>query len=207
MPEGEWILVSRAARSIRIADACALINWAWRRRYIPLRGVPIGGGELVDIPATEGGKIDCRKSRVVTGRLFTTHEHVITRWADLERLAQVRAPASHALNTADVTPAAGASSPPVSEALVQQPPQSAARVEETPPPWVTQLVKFVAAILLREWPKGRPQKTVDGMLQHLHDNYPKTKIGTCGKTTVERAIRWLQLQGRWDRQPVNPFPD
>jgi hypothetical protein len=92
-----------------------------------------------------------------------------------------------------------AQQPSQSEARLEEPLRSAARVEETPPPWVTPLVKSVAAVLLREWPKGRPDKSVDGMLQHLHDSYPKTKIGTCGKTTVERAIRWLLLQGRWGK--------
>jgi hypothetical protein len=201
MADDDWISVAEAARSVRIADACALINWAWKRNLNPLRGLPIGGGELVDIPSNEGGKIDCRKSRVVTGRLFTTYQHVITRRADLQRLAQVRAPPSEPPNAAravahDVAEVSTRDVNSVSEAPSKQVAQIASLVESLAPQ-ATRKVKAVATVLRNEWPERRPYESVDGML-----NLVRTKIRPVSKTTVERAIRWLRAQG-WDQ----PRPD
>jgi hypothetical protein len=73
--------------------------------------------------------------------------------------------------------------------------QSAAKVVEMPAYLDTALVRREAAVVLQEWPNG-PDKNVDEMLQHLHDKFPKTKIGR-SKTTLERSMRRLKLLGKW----------
>ena len=55
---------------------------------IPLRGVRPGESEPVEIPFNEGGRVDCKKSRIVIGRLCTTYLSVTMKWPDVERLAQ-----------------------------------------------------------------------------------------------------------------------
>jgi hypothetical protein len=84
---------------------------------------------------------------------------------------------------------------PGGEAPPEQPPQNAAGVVETLAPEASQLVRDVAAALLKEEPEGRPNKDVERMLQDLRSKYPKTKIGS-GKRTLERAMRYLKEQGQ-----------
>jgi len=193
MADDDWISVAEAARIVRIADACAFINWGWKRKLIPLRGLPIGGGELVDIPSNEGGKIDCRKSRVVTGRLFTTYQHVITRRADLERLAQVRAPPSQPLNASsagidgDVAAVSTRDANSVSEAPSKQAPQDAANAlvaEE-----VSELTQELATELLRLFPEGRPRNKRRYDIFELLQAEASKKIGAFSMRAMDRAIR------------------
>ena len=92
--------------------------------------------------------------------------------------------------------APAAANTPVSESQPEQPPQSAASVAETLAPEASALVREVAAALRKKWPEGRPKMTVYQILESLHTDYPKTKIGVCGKTTLERALRYLKEQGQ-----------
>ena len=51
-----------------IKRAKLLINQAWKQRFITLYGVPAGepvDSEPVEIPFNEGGRVDCKKSRIV----------------------------------------------------------------------------------------------------------------------------------------------
>jgi hypothetical protein len=82
------IFVADAARFIGKSGAKRLINQAWKRGTVPLRGVRPGESEPVEIPFNEGGRVDCKKSRIVIGRLCTTHLSVTIKWPDVERLAQ-----------------------------------------------------------------------------------------------------------------------
>ncbi len=68
MAQGE-IFVADAARFIGKSRGKRLINLAWKRKAIPLRGVRPGESEPVEIPFNEGGRVDCKKSRIVIGRL------------------------------------------------------------------------------------------------------------------------------------------
>jgi hypothetical protein len=114
---------------------------------------------------------------------------VQVRKADVERLAQeARVPISQPSRAAP-----GAANTRASVASPEQPPQSAS-LAETLAPKATRKVKRVATVLRKEWSEGRPDKSVDEML-----NFVLTKIRPVSKTTVERAIRWLHAQG-W-RQP------
>jgi hypothetical protein len=229
MPGDEWILVAEAARSVRIADACALINWAWRRKLIPIRGVSIGGGELVDIFANEGDRIDCRRSRVVTGRLFTTYRYVITTRSDLERLAQVRAPpaqplsaatmpvteapsprsASSAANTIVVAAPSDEAETPASPPAEQSPENGSSAPDqaepEAPMDEASALVTAVASELSRLFPDGRPPMGLKELGRRVRESAGE-KLGQFGLTTLSRSIRLL----RWSRQrtklPLSP-PD
>ena len=92
--------------------------------------------------------------------------------------------------------APAAANTPVSESQPEQPPQSAASVAETLAPEASALVREVAHALRKKWPEGRPKMTVYQILESLHADYPKTKIGVCGETTLERALRYLKEQGQ-----------
>ena len=87
MAQGE-IFVADAAHFIGKSGAKRLINQAWKRGTILLRGVRPGESEPVEIPFNEGGRVDCKKSRIVIGRLCTTYLSVTMKWPDVERLVQ-----------------------------------------------------------------------------------------------------------------------
>ena len=87
MAQDKRILVAKAARFLGKPRGKRLINQAWKQRFITLYGVPAGESEPVEIPH-EGGTVDCKKSRIVIGRLGTTHLSVTMEWSDVKRLAQ-----------------------------------------------------------------------------------------------------------------------
>jgi hypothetical protein len=193
MADDDWISVAEAARIVRIADACAFINWGWKRKLILLRGVPIGGGELVDIPGNEGDKIDCRKSRVVTGRLFATYQHVIVRRAELERLAQVRAPPSQPLNlSAAITS--------VSEAHPASSPAGEAEREKS-----ETLAEALASELSRLYPTGRPAKRRAELMASVRQT-AGNNLGVFELTTLDRAMRQLGWTTRRPKRAKPPQP-
>jgi hypothetical protein len=199
MPENEWTWLALAPALIGTRDAPQRLQRAWLDGTLHLRGVPHAipeTHEVVEIPASEAGHLllDCARSRIVRlssqgRRQLTYYRSVQVKTADIERLAR-EARENRAANTA----MAQAPSPPATT----PPEQMKQNAAETLAPKATRLVRAVAAALRKEWPKGRPDIGVDGMQKVVHDNYPKTKIGTCSKTTVERAIRWLQEQ-RWGK--------
>jgi hypothetical protein len=57
----------------------------------------------------------------------------------------------------------------------------------------TTMVKKAAAMLLKQWSE-RPASDVEEMRTFL-----LTKIKRIGKTTVERAIRRLEMLGQWGK--------
>jgi hypothetical protein len=145
---------------------------------------------MVEIPAWEAGDLtlDCPRSLIV--RLYShgrrrlwVYRRVQARKVDVERLMQeARMPVS--------SPRAfSALNPPVSEAPSEQPLLSAPRAAETRAPKASRKVKEVAAVLRGKWPE-RPSLTVDEM-----ETFVLTKIRPISKSTVERAIRWLEEQG------------
>ena len=82
------IFVADAAHFIVKSGAKRLINQAWKQGFISLRGARPGESEPVEIPFNEGGRVDCKKSRIVIGRLCTTYLSVTMKWPDVERMAQ-----------------------------------------------------------------------------------------------------------------------
>jgi hypothetical protein len=93
MAEDRWISVADAADFLKTHDACRLIQRSWKLGTIRLYGVRPGESEPVEIPSNEGGRVGCKKSRIVIGSLFTTYQSVTMAWADVERLAQAQADA------------------------------------------------------------------------------------------------------------------
>jgi hypothetical protein len=88
MAEDQWISVAYAADIVATSEARKLIQRAWKLGAIRLRGVPPGEGEPIEIPPSEGGRVDCKKARIVIGRFCTTFLNVTMKWADVKRLAQ-----------------------------------------------------------------------------------------------------------------------
>ena len=84
MAEDHWISVACAADIVATSDARKLIQRAWKLGAIRLRGLRPGESEPVEIPSSEGGKVDCKKSRIVIGRLCTTYLNVTMKWPDVE---------------------------------------------------------------------------------------------------------------------------
>ena len=62
-------------------------------------------------PLDEGGKVNCKKSCIVIGRLCRTHHNVTMNWVDVKRLAQVVATrleqARQSASNADISEAKG----------------------------------------------------------------------------------------------------
>jgi hypothetical protein len=89
MEEDQWISVADAADFIG-EHAPRIISWAWKLGTVRLYGMRPGEPEPVEIPAHEGGSLDCDESWVVIGDLCTTYRGVTLRLADLEWLAQAQ---------------------------------------------------------------------------------------------------------------------
>jgi hypothetical protein len=85
-----------------------------------------------------------------------------------------------------------AANTPVSEAT-EQPPQSANTAKPRARK-VSRRVKKVADFLFNEWSERPPTLSVGEML-----TFVLTKTHPCGKSTVERAIQWLEEQGKWGK--------
>ncbi len=173
MAENQWISVAYAADIVATSDARKPIQRAWKLGAIRLRGLRPGESEPVEIPFNEGGRVDCKKSRIVIGRLCRPHESVTMRWADVERLAQ-------ADFERELLKASSPASPPTEQA-----PQGASNADisdaEAGP-----LLRAVASELLRLFPKGRPALRNDECMERVK----KEAVGTLGVfslRTLERA--------------------
>ena len=209
------IFVADAAHFIGKPGAKRLINQAWKQGTITLRGVRPGESEPVEIPFNEGGRVDCKKSRIVIGRLCTTYLSVTMKWPDVERLAQ--ADVEWLLREAALV----AANTPVIEAPPNQPSQNVPSVTETLAPQanveqVTQEAVTtaskpkqedeVAAALFQEWPNVRPRgMKVKDLLIVLHDSDRHPDLGTFGMSTLERAIRKAKKMG-WSYQTDRQLP-
>jgi hypothetical protein len=177
MSQDKRILVADAAHFIGKSNAKRLINQAWKRRFITLCGVPEDESEPVEIPFNEGGRVDCKKSRIVIGRLASTHHSVTIAWADVERLAQAEVEwlVREAIEAA--TPA-----PP------EQPPQSGSNADILEAEG-GQFVKDVAVELRRLSPKGPPPGPPRGPTreQLMRKVSKASGIPMFGLSTLDRA--------------------
>jgi hypothetical protein len=88
MAEDKRVSAAAAADFVGTPDAPQLLQRAWKLGLFRLQGVRPGDSGPVEIPATEGGRIDFVASAVGHGALFTTYRNVTLAWADVERLAQ-----------------------------------------------------------------------------------------------------------------------
>jgi hypothetical protein len=103
----------RDAADFTGGDAPRIISRAWKLGTVQLYGVRPGETEPVEIPADEGGSLDCEDSCVVIGDLCTTYRSVTLKAADLEWLAQAqdklerqaRGVASSTANARNLSPA------------------------------------------------------------------------------------------------------
>jgi hypothetical protein len=234
MPEDDWIWLKLAwlglAARFGAHGAELRLQRAWEEGALTLRGIASTIPEtrqVVEIPASEAGRLwlHCPRSQLRRGsgrRWLADYHSVQVRKADVERLAQeARTPGSQPSRVSSAVDAGGRDADaavvptvaidvvntPVSEAPPEQPPQTVASVAKTLAPKASALVRAVAHALRKKWPDGRPQKTVYQILESLHADYPKTKIGACGETTLERAIHYLKEQGQPGWQSIKPRLD
>lgn len=185
MAKDQRVSVAAAADFFGTPDARRLIQRLWREGAFRLQGVRPGESEPVEIPFNEGGRVDCKKSRIVIGRLCTTYLNVTMKWPDVERLAQadVRRLAQAEVErlALEATQSATSAAPP------KQAPQGASNADileaEAGP-----LVKAVALELRRHFPEGRPRGlTRDKLMQGVHKK-SGGKIDVFSPATLDRAL-------------------
>jgi hypothetical protein len=135
-----------------------------------------GGSESVEIPASEGGRVDCVGSYIVIGRLCRTHLSVTMAWTDVKWLTQadVRRLAQEARTAASLP--------------TEQAPQSASSVDileaEAGP-----LVQAVALELRLLSPEGRPRGVSREELARRTREASGGKFPMFSLPTLDRAIR------------------
>jgi hypothetical protein len=192
------IFVADAADFIGKSRGKRLINQAWKQKTIRLRGVRPGESEPVEIPFNEGGRVDCKKSRIVMGRLCTTYLSVTMKWPEVRRLAQadVERLGREAKEVA-------ASAAPWSKQGRQSPthpaigPAGEAEREKS----VT-LAEALASELSRLYPTGRPAKRRAELMERVRKAVGE-KLGVFELTTLDRAMRLL---GWTTRRPKRAEP-
>jgi hypothetical protein len=170
MAEDKWISVADAAEVIGTEDAQQLIQQAWKRGAIRLHGVRPGESESVEIPSSEGGRIDCIESRVGEGGLFTTYHSVTMKWYDVERLAQADFERLVARETREAA-------------------SSAPQQNEIPSDFreSISLTRAVAVKLRQLHPDGPPLGLPRKDLANQVREAAGATIGTFGLTTLDRA--------------------
>jgi hypothetical protein len=181
----------------------ARLNRASLEGTLPLRGVKHGTDEEIDIPSSVAGRLvlDCgpnclvRLSSQGRRRLIEYHS-VKARLTDVERLEQEAKPPTPQPSRDGKTADAFATSPAAEDTPVidEQAPQSGS-TSETLLPKILQKkgVTQVADMLLTQW-SARPASTVGEM-----QTFVLRKTKQASKTTVERAIRRLEMLGRWGK--------
>jgi hypothetical protein len=185
MAQDKRILVADAAHFIGKARAKRLINQAWKRRFITLYGLPAGvrpgESEPVEIPFNEGGRVDCKKSRISVGRLCATHLSVTMKWSDVERLTQADVAVERLLREADA-PAPRDESNPASA-------QEASKTQATllPPILQTNRVGKLAQWLRFIYGAEKPGKTHTEMKADVH-KVAGIKFGEFSDSMLKRAI-------------------
>jgi hypothetical protein len=223
MPENEWTLVDAAA-SIQF-DGERGIQRAWRDPGFPFRGAPHAiprTREPIEIPFADRRRLvlDCRGKRAGKPRLWD-YELVEMRTADIKRLPQeARTPSPQPPRTAKTfvapnqrtyysivrgrvvstapdfpTVATNVANTPVSEESPEQLPQRASTAKTRAHKANSKVMKAVN-VLLNRWPQ-RPYIGVQLMLAFV-----RTEIEPCSKSTVERAIKWLEERKKWVRPSI-----
>ena len=182
MAQDKWILVADAAHFLGKPRGKRLINQAWKQGFITLRGVRPGESEPVEIPFNEGGRVDCKNSRIVIGRLATTYLSVTVAWPDVERLAQ--ADVDSLLREAAAAPQ-NEGNPAVT--------QQAGGNRATLPLIVgTSKAKTIARWLRHIYLAERPGKSLDEIEGHVRQSAskePGKKLGAFSRSTFKRAVR------------------
>jgi hypothetical protein len=155
MAQDRWISLADAADFIGTPDAPRLIQLAWKRGAIRLRGVRAGESEPVEIPWSEDGTVDCDASRIGAGGLLSTYHSVTVKWADVKRLANFDA---RRLAKAAGTPA---SPPPV------QTPQSVSSSADIEAAEAGPKTKAVAVELRRQFGQNRPPLPINELKERV----------------------------------------
>jgi hypothetical protein len=192
MSEDRRISAEAAADFLGTPDACQIINQAWKQGFSQLRGVPPGESEPVEIPATEDGRVKCKKSRVMIGRLCTTYLNVTIAWPDVERLAH-----------ADVERLLRAAAP---ESPAPDAPQtedaSNADILKAKDGW---LVRPVESELRRHFPESPPGWKRENLMWFVHNNSGGT-IPVFSLATLDRARKRVWPHAKRSRAPKAAKP-
>jgi hypothetical protein len=187
MAQDKRILVAGAADILGKPRGKRLINQAWKQGFITLRGVRPGESEPVEIPSNEGGRVDCKKSLIVIGRLATTHHSVTMAWADVERLA--RADVDWLLREA-ASPAPKDEGNPAAA-------QEAGGNQATLPLIVgTGKAATIARWLRHIYPTGRTGKSLDEMETDVRDTASKDPAKDLAGSRGRRSNALFDWRGR-----------
>jgi hypothetical protein len=181
MADDRWLLLAEAAGFIG-KHGDRFIRRVRRLKLIPLRGVPAGESEPVEIPFSEIGPIDCESSRIGDS-MFTLWRDVMMRWEDVKRLAQVDV--NRLLQKAQTLPSAqeGASNTDILEARAGP------------------LVTEVAVALRRHFPEGRQRGwTRDKLMHYVHEK-SEGQIDIFSPATLDRAIELAWPRAKRSRAP------
>jgi hypothetical protein len=193
MADDKWISVADAADFLGSPHGKRLVNLAWKSGFIRLYGTPAGESESVEIPLNEGGRVNCKKSCIVIGRLCRMYHDVTVNWVDVKRLTQV-----------DVTRLAEearmAASFPTEPA--RQTPSSTDVLEAKVGP----LVKTVALELRHHFPEGRWRGlTRDELALYVHKK-SEGKIAVISPATLDRAVALAWPRSEPSRAPKAAKP-
>jgi hypothetical protein len=196
MPEDEWTLIDEAVSIVGERR----IQRAWRDPSFPFRGVPHAiprTREPIEISFADrrGLVLDCDRKLAGRPRLWD-YQLVEMRTVDVEGLALEAKPPTPQSSRDGKTADAFAASPAAEDAPVtdEQPPQSGPTSETLLPKILqTPRVRKAADALLKQWSE-RPASNVGEM-----QTFVLTKSKQASKTTVERAIRRLEMLGRWSK--------
>jgi hypothetical protein len=187
------IFVADAAHFIGKSGAKRLINQAWKQGFIPLRGVRPGESEAVEIPFNEGGRVDCKKSRIVIGRLCTTYLSVSLKLADLEWLAQAHDKLERqARGVASSTPQAAANARNLSPAEIGRTGgKKSGEVRRAGRKWVPHATELAEAACSRD-----PAASHGRIAGLIADNWKSREVDCPGHDTLSTFVSELRASGQ-----------
>jgi hypothetical protein len=200
------ISVVDAAHFIGKSGVKRLINQAWKRRFIRLRGVRPGESEAVEIPFNEGGRVDCKKSRIVIGRLCTTHLSVTMMWPDVERLAhadferqlrEAETPGSPPLKQAPESASGPTNARNLSPAEIGRTGgRKSGEVRRAGRKWVPHATELAEAACSRE-----PAASHGRIAGLIADNWKLREVDCPGHDTLSTFVSELRASGQLPQRP------
>jgi hypothetical protein len=191
----------RDAADFTGGDAPRIISRAWKLGAARLYGVRPGETEPVEIPAHEGGSLDCEDSCVVIGGLCTTYRSVTLKVADLAWLAQAQdkleQQALQASEAASSAPQAAANARNLSPAEIGRTGgKKSGEVRRAGRKWVPHATELAAAVCARE-----PAASNGRIAGLIADNWKLREVDCPGHDTLSTFVSELRASGQLPRRP------
>jgi hypothetical protein len=177
-------------------DAPRIISRAWKQGTVRLYGVRPGETEPVEIPAYEGGSLDCEDSCVVIGDLCTTYRSVTLKLADLEWLAQAQdkleRQALHASEAASSAPQPAANARNLSPAEIGRAGgRRSGESRRASRKWVPHATMLAHAVCSRD-----PAASNEGIAVAIADEWKLHEVDYPGPKTLWRFVSELRAIGQ-----------